>query len=345
MISSFDCPICKKSDWQNFSSYEYKKQIFPPHTVQKPNEFRNRVLFELWFPDVEEIRLNARYCTNCGFVCYSPRPTNEDLQLKYEFLGKREKIGSLNKVTARALRLQNRRAKFVFDTINHHAKGKLNNILDVGGGDGRLLKLFLKDYECYVVDFNPSPIAGVKRIASTLDELKTNEQFDIIICSHVLEHVADPVELLTKIRLRLSEKGVLYIEVPVEVWKGIPIQKAPVTHVNFFTKESLEVALSVAGFRTDQIKYDYSPYDNRYKRVAWAVASKGKPNDKLYASSLKKTGSLINPGLATNIYRLTENIWLNLVLNTPLFFKSMKDSIKRKVKKTIFPSGSPVLKK
>jgi hypothetical protein len=75
------------------------------------------------------------------------------------------------------------------------------------------------------------------------------------------------------------------------------------------------------------------------------VASKGKPNDKLYASSLKKTGSLINPGLATNIYRLTENIWLNLVLNTPLFFKSMKDSIKRKVKKTIFPSGSPVLKK
>ena len=109
--------------------------------------------------------------------------------------------------------------------------------LDFGGGDGKLLAPFVDaGHDCYLVDYNTEPLPGVKKLADTLDGV--DDTFDAIICSHVLEHVADPLGTLRDLRARLRPGGRIYAEVPSEVWRGIPIERDPVTHVNFFTVAS-----------------------------------------------------------------------------------------------------------
>ena len=67
---------------------------------------------------------------------------------------------------------------------------------------------------------------GLKVFHGTLDEFATNERFDLIFMSHVIEHVLDPVATVAKIKSLLEPGGVVYIETPnvasldARLWKG-----------------------------------------------------------------------------------------------------------------------------
>ena len=54
----------------------------------------------------------------------------------------------------------------------------------------------------------------VKFVHSLFETYETVESFDAIFLLHVLEHVDDPVSVLTKARTLLSEKGRIYLVVP-----------------------------------------------------------------------------------------------------------------------------------
>ncbi|MGQ0805356.1 MAG: class I SAM-dependent methyltransferase [Actinomycetota bacterium] len=55
---------------------------------------------------------------------------------------------------------------------------------------------------------------GLKVFHGTLDEFETDQRFDMIFMSHVIEHVLDPVATVAKITSLLKPGGVLYIETP-----------------------------------------------------------------------------------------------------------------------------------
>ena len=64
---------------------------------------------------------------------------------------------------------------------------RVHKVLDYGGGDGRLMQAFQNaGKECYLVDYNQSCIPGVTKLADKIQEVE--QTFDLIICSHVLEH-------------------------------------------------------------------------------------------------------------------------------------------------------------
>jgi hypothetical protein len=48
---------------------------------------RYRVLFEVWFPSRQAVKITSQLCSACGFVLYTPRPEATDLDAKYRFLG------------------------------------------------------------------------------------------------------------------------------------------------------------------------------------------------------------------------------------------------------------------
>ncbi len=320
MKTNFKCPICSGSEWHRYRKYIYKKNNYTyplnlNNSRVKYIAMRHHILSYLWFADSDEIELTSLLCNKCGFMCYTPRPTAIDLDTKYNFLNGIEKIGAMNSPNIRGFQIIEKRAFRLYSIIEKYKKGKTFNVLDYGGGDGSLLKHFVaKDIACYLVDFNQQPIPGVKRLGSTINDLSLDLLFDVIICSHVLEHVVDPVELLKQLRPFLRDNGIIYIEVPIEVWKDIPLQYDPVTHINFFTKESLQTAVHESHYKSEKIKYDYQPYGNIYKRVAWAIITKNnKPSDVFYKP--EKTIQLLNPGLVKKIIRSLENIWINRFLN------------------------------
>jgi 2-polyprenyl-3-methyl-5-hydroxy-6-metoxy-1,4-benzoquinol methylase len=55
---------------------------------------------------------------------------------------------------------------------------------------------------------------GLKVFHGTLDEYETDQRFDMVFMSHVIEHVLDPVATVEKIASLLKPGGVLYIETP-----------------------------------------------------------------------------------------------------------------------------------
>src|SRR5690606_32272234 len=86
------------------------------------------------------------------------------------------------------------------------------SVLDVGGGDGRLMAKFVAaGHRAFVVDFKPQPVAGVTRLGATVDDLRPDARFDAMVLSHVLEHVAEPLTLLQKLHSHLDTAGHLLV--------------------------------------------------------------------------------------------------------------------------------------
>ncbi len=123
----------------------------------------------------------------------------------------------------RCRRLHDLFAKFGLSTEN-------KRVLDVGFGGGDLLASFPESCALTGVDISSSAVrraledemfARFRRASFTVvneenSEDLPNEEFDVILSSHMLEHVPDDDAVLRAIRGRLGRDGVMALFVPIE---------------------------------------------------------------------------------------------------------------------------------
>ena len=249
------------------------------HVLSRYQALRRRVLFDVWFPGKEVVVLNSAYCTTCGFMAYFPRPTDEDVAAKYRYLKQAEPdIGGQTGYDSAALQADADRAARVHERCAAHlgrATTTPLRVLDYGGGNGKLLKSFLaKGESCYLIDYNDNPLPGVEKLCDDAATFSGDETFDLIICSHVLEHVSDVAGLVSFFRRRLSPGGLVYAEVPQEIWAGVRLESDPVTHINFFTENSLAGLFQLSGFEILEKRRQIGNYGNAVSRsCGWWPAS------------------------------------------------------------------------
>ena len=141
------------------------------------------------------------------------------------------------------------------------------SVLELGCGTGSILRELQRrhigtdligiDYSSAAIEYARSVSHGIKYtqadIAST-DPLLPHDHFDVIVISHVLEHLEAPEQFLQAIH-RISF-GVMIAEVPLE---DLPVariktlirdrKKNTAGHVNFFTARSFNALLRSAGFQ------------------------------------------------------------------------------------------------
>ncbi|NVK20685.1 MAG: class I SAM-dependent methyltransferase [Methylocystaceae bacterium] len=93
-------------------------------------------------------------------------------------------------------------------------------VLEIGTGCGGILKAF-QEKGCRVtgVDFDPRFIEygqkqGLDVRKGDISAVDSAEKFDLIIISHVLEYIVEPVPFLQKAMDHLAVGGQIYIEVP-----------------------------------------------------------------------------------------------------------------------------------
>jgi 2-polyprenyl-3-methyl-5-hydroxy-6-metoxy-1,4-benzoquinol methylase len=100
------------------------------------------------------------------------------------------------------------------------------HILDVGCGTGIQVTIPLANagYSVVGIDSDRASIERARELSRGLanielrntefDETQVSELFDLVICSEVLEHLANPEKLVWKMRNVLKERGFLLVTVP-----------------------------------------------------------------------------------------------------------------------------------
>jgi Methyltransferase domain len=241
--------------------------------LQASNNYqRNHILFaHVLPPDTEVFAAEFVMCSACGLIFFTPRPTDADLDVKYGLLARdpdseaRERLREWVDVrTLRAKAIVRRLAPYL------PARGRA---LDIGGADGHCLGELTRRFDCGLLDCEPrKPWPGVHRLGGTLADLEPSERFEVVVACHVLEHVAEPVAFLAAIRERLSERGILYLEVPYGCAGEIYGTRNVLTHLNFFSRASLRVVVEGAGLHVEWLRAGAFLSRKRYLPVIGAVA-------------------------------------------------------------------------
>ena len=298
MNSAPCCPICRADDWQDLGSRQYHANDMDNLSEYEKRRFR--VLFEIWFPNKTQVTLTNSICRECGFVSNLPRPEESDVGKKYEFLSSLGQDYSFYENDEMARKRSIRTFKECSKWLDERSR-----ILDYGGADGRIMAEFSeRGHNCYLVDYNESPKPYVTKLGDTLDEIDEVDPFDLIVCNHVIEHVAEPVEVLSNLGKMLKNTGRIYVEVPMEIWRKPPLKSEPVTHINFFVAGSLRRCLEEAGFSVKSIiQGTYLHQSGRVLPAVRGVADRDGGNGTCQASGYDSVVQFISPDIATRVRR------------------------------------------
>jgi ubiquinone/menaquinone biosynthesis C-methylase UbiE len=169
--------------------------------------------------DRHGISCEARLCTSCGLVFSSPHVALESIEYFYNHI-----YGRLNYKTSTPKHLFSQvQGDNIFNFISEFSKD-IKSIVDIGAGSGDVVKVFsakLENAQVIGIDYNEELVnrfkatRNSKMVVGGVEELEHGEQkFDLIILSHVLEHIVDLQGFFKKIKTLLNQNSLIYIEVP-----------------------------------------------------------------------------------------------------------------------------------
>jgi 2-polyprenyl-3-methyl-5-hydroxy-6-metoxy-1,4-benzoquinol methylase len=153
-----------------------------------------------------------------------------------------------------------------YNYLRPHIYGK--ELLEVGSGEGFVLELFeKKGYHVYGIEPSKDNLMIIKsrikngdcQIGFAEDLEKLDKKYDVIIMSHVLEHVVDCEKVLGNLKKLLSPNGVLFIEVPnCENKEALEHSIKTQPHIHHFTRDGLVKLCSRIGFKIVSTNFYYS---------------------------------------------------------------------------------------
>jgi SAM-dependent methyltransferase len=98
-------------------------------------------------------------------------------------------------------------------------------------------------------------IAGVQTFVATADPADVEGRFDLVSLVHVLEHIVDPGDFLSRVADRLADEGVLLIQVPY--FPHNPFELLIADHCSHFAPATLARMLGAAGLQPVHVSVDW----------------------------------------------------------------------------------------
>jgi 2-polyprenyl-3-methyl-5-hydroxy-6-metoxy-1,4-benzoquinol methylase len=161
-------------------------------------------------------RFDFHRCAACGLVFMHPLPTREELPHLYPptYHNFDAPVGALSRT-------------LLDRYYAHHAAicrrylPKDGAFLEIGSAGGDLLERLraqgyrnVQGVELSRDGWELSRRKGLTVFHGTAEEFATDDRFDLVFMSHVIEHVLDPVDTVLRMAALLKEGGVLYVETP-----------------------------------------------------------------------------------------------------------------------------------
>jgi 2-polyprenyl-3-methyl-5-hydroxy-6-metoxy-1,4-benzoquinol methylase len=179
-----------------------------------------------------------------------------------------------------------------------------HKILDIGCGNGRHMAYLKRKYNVDVVgiELNQKAVAvgknaGLNIFHGSIDDYATNNEYDVIYLSHVLEHLSKPYDALKNINKLLKKGGRIVIALPntksferylfKQYWWGWDTPR----HIYMFSPKSIKYLLQETGFNNIEIYYEV--YSN-FKNSTLHLLNKRKYNNIFLNKILNKINSLLS---------------------------------------------------
>ena len=218
-------------------------------------KFKKDAYFQLLLPALRDQALRYVVCEGCGFVFQNPTLDEDELERMYSqdyraefppdtYLSDQQYYGEL------LYRWIDRR---IGRGLNHR------RALDIGCAAGAWVSVFQRrGWEACGIDANPKWVQwGRANLGVDLQEGFYGNQafpgrtFSLILWSHIIEHLPDPLTMLKTIRDHLDEDGYLFIGTPDVLRPPVPrtypdLMAGP--HVCLYSARTLSRLLGRAGF-------------------------------------------------------------------------------------------------
>jgi hypothetical protein len=208
------------------------------------------------------------HCEGCGLCQLDPVPDDDALEAYYAEdyrAGRRYGSDASNPATfPHDNAFFYHRGRSVTALLREHLREPPRTILDIGAGYGHVLHALREAFpeaKCFAHEYSRPCIehltnVGMQVVTGPLaDALATLPELDLVVSTHVVEHLRDPVATLALARTRMSRGATLFVEVPhmgLGLLKGYPdspwAPRHDEPHVTFFDVDSLSRVLEAAGF-------------------------------------------------------------------------------------------------
>lgn len=228
------CPICRSINCSIIGPYRARHQIF-------------RLLQKM-------------VCDSCGLVFVNPLPDQLDLQAFNEdyFLQAHGDESSHPSAMNFASGLAKIRLNHV-KKITQLYDFPISRVLEFGPGSGFFAKYFLEQNQgvsYFAVETDASCHSGLKSLGvEVIDSNDLNNlegSIDLVVMSHVLEHVSNPNAFIGFAHQMLRKGGFIFIEVPCLDFLHKDFDEP---HLLFFDKKSLETLLVNVNFECIATSY------------------------------------------------------------------------------------------
>ena len=278
------CPSCGSRENKKLKEHLFR---FPGDDVQ--NQLHDLTYERLWifFERILEKRDKAVFlsmlCQKCGLIFTNPRFSREDIQIKYE---------AVNELGSVKYRLKQHppshldvRARRIYHLVTNHLSSRAESkprVLDYGGASGYNVLPFTDKFACGVLDFEQWDLPrGISYLGRDLSDLREDDRFEVILLLHTLEHIPEPSTFLEDIGKYLANEGVIYVEVPLGCFREWRSITEPLTHINFFSEESLFNCINSCGLATIHLETCYQWVTHGNMWCVNAVGKKENFNDKV----------------------------------------------------------------
>jgi 2-polyprenyl-3-methyl-5-hydroxy-6-metoxy-1,4-benzoquinol methylase len=203
-------------------------------------------------------------CENCQFIITSPRPENDVLGKYYisdDYISHSNRSSTVVEKVYQFAR--NYSLNWKVGLLNKYSRRLEKTLLDYGCGTGEFLSR-AKSHGYAIRGVEPSGVARHQaetltneKIAETVEQV--NDNFDAITLWHVLEHVPNLNEVMSRLKSSLKETGTMFIAVPnhqshdaytyQEFWAGYDVPR----HLWHFSKDSMKKILTRHGLKLNEI--------------------------------------------------------------------------------------------
>jgi SAM-dependent methyltransferase len=198
-------------------------------------------------------------CRACAFYFLSPRLKEDEMLSKYKLDSYFEGEGS--GYASYEQQAQTLMATFRRLMVNLSARQLTGGaLLEVGCGFGYLLEAAKGYFDMRVgTDFSSLAVEQASQRADRVycggpEQIPSEQKFDCIIATHVIEHVYQPLKFLRDLCRHLRPSGKLVVAAPNmgSWWRWLmghhwPLFKIP-EHVLYFDRKSLKALVRQAGF-------------------------------------------------------------------------------------------------